>query len=333
MLTAIAFLAIGLIILVKGSDIFVESAAKFARLFGISTFVIGMSIVAIGTSLPELASSLLATYYGNQGIAVGNIIGSNIANIALVLALAVILAKKIKVSKSIFDRECILLLAATALFAAFSQDGAITFYEGIFMLAAFAAYTAYLFKIIKRFRDLFDFGLYLRTFYHFGYGLANIFSKNAPSDGTEIGETKKNIVLFIVGLAGVLAGAHLMVQGAISLAELFGVSDEFIGLTLVAVGTSLPEIAVSITSLRKGLLNIVVGNIIGSNIANILLVGGLAALIMPLTFIPALTFLPMLFMAFITMFFAFAIYGDWQFSKGEAIFMLIIYFIFITSLF
>ncbi|MBU0662286.1 sodium:calcium antiporter, partial [Candidatus Micrarchaeota archaeon] len=115
--------------------------------------------------------------------------------------------------------------------------------------------------------------------------------------------------------------------------ELFGVSDEFIGLTLVAVGTSLPEIAVSITSLRKGLLNIVVGNIIGSNIANILLVGGLAALIMPLTFIPALTFLPMLFMAFITMFFAFAIYGDWQFSKGEAIFMLIIYFIFITSLF
>jgi len=331
MFLSVLFIVAGMVLLVKGSDTFVEAAAKIARMLGVSTFVIGLSLVAIGTSLPEFAAAVLASYYGSGGLAIGNIIGSNIANICLVLAVPILLFSKFKVSKRVFDRDCLLLLMTTLIFIAVSLDGIISFLEGLLLFVSFCIYIAYLFKFIRTWKDVFDFGTYLKIFYRLGYGLMS-FGSPHPSDGTKIHDPSKNFALFLIGLAGILIGAHLLVTGAKGLALLFGLQEELIGLTLIALGTSLPELAVSITSLRKGLFNIMVGDVIGSNIANILLVGGISAMVNPLI-LGGIVFLPMVLMALATLFFVFAVYGDWQLNKREAMFFLFLYVIFIALLF
>ncbi len=277
--TELALLAIGLALLLKGSDVFVEYASRVARLLGLSPFVIGLTIVATGTSLPELATSVFASLAHNSGIAVGTVIGSNIANILLILGVSAAWFAKVQVSRRVFQRDCFLMFATTLLFYLTSLDGVVSRRQGLFFLLLFFLYTYVALQAKTSLRHLFDFHTYLETAYNYGKAFANI----GHAEKTYLLRLARNVSMMALGLVGVVYGAQLLVGAAEQLARVLEVNDELIAMTLVAVGTSLPEAAVTLTALRKNLPAIAMGNIIGSNIANVLLVLGAAAFAAPLT--------------------------------------------------
>ena len=252
-------LAFGFVLLVKGAVWFVDGASGSAVKLRIPQLVIGLTIVAMGTSAPEAAVSISAALKGSADITIGNIVGSNILNILIILGLASAIVP-IAVAKSTIRVDIPFLLLITGVLLALGWDATITLFDGLIMLVLFAAYLGYL--------------LYM--------------AKKVGEEGEEIRDMNlwQAMLYTVIGLVLIVWGADVAVDAATSLARIFGLSERFIGLTVVALGTSLPELFTSVTAARKGNADIAIGNIVGSNIFNILFVVGLSAMIVPVPFTP-----------------------------------------------
>jgi cation:H+ antiporter len=258
---SIILFIVGLAFLIKGSDFFVGSAAFIARYFGVSQLIIGLTLVSMGTSLPELGASVYASYKGEGGIAIGNVVGSNIANIALVLGICLLL-KRMLVRRQMFTRDGLVMIGVTVLFTLLAfggMAGGITRLEGLLLMVIFASYLFILYKQNKE---------EMRN--------NNRNKKRRKKKEKGLG---KEVLFLILGCFGVIFGAQLLVDSAVVIAETFSISATVIGSTIIAIGTSLPELAVSLTAIIKKHSEISIGNIIGSNIFNILWVVGVAALV------------------------------------------------------
>ncbi len=253
-------LALGFVMLVKGADCFVEGASGIADKFGIPQLVIGLTVVAMGTSAPEAAVSITAALKGSADITIGNVVGSNILNVLIILGLASVITP-IAVARTTIRYELPIMLAISLLTLFFgSSAGSIGLLEGIVLLLCFIGYLGYMFLMTKR----------------------------GEMQAEELDSTDKPIwkllLLGLLGLGLIVWGSDVTVDAATSLARRFGMSERFIGLTIVALGTSLPELFTSVVAARKGKADIAIGNIVGSNIFNILFVVGITALITPVVF-------------------------------------------------
>ena len=261
MLIQLGILAIGFVMLVKGSDWFVDGASSIATKFGIPQLVIGLTIVAMGTSAPEAAVSITAAFHGNADITIGNIVGSNILNILIILGICGLISPMI-VQKSSILVDIPVTIAITLVLLWLGWDGTISRVDGIILQLLFFAYLAYLFISMKK-------------------------NKNA-SDSCEVPREMpvvKSLIFLVVGLVVIVLGSRFAVDAASAIARILGLSERFIGLTIVALGTSLPELFTSAMAALKKNSDIAIGNIVGSNIFNILMVVGLSGLIIPVPFV------------------------------------------------
>lgn len=290
LLSVIVFL-LGLVILIRGSDFFVGSAAFIAKHFGVSELIIGLTLVSMGTSFPELGASVYASYSGKGGIAVGNVVGSNIANIALVLGVCLML-RSIKVKRKMLTRDGIIMLGVSLLFSIFVFWD-VVLWEGIVLMVIFGAYIIFLYRQNKdemkseALQRAIDEGI--EHDIYIGREIAKAIieeDEKGPEDKPQESEKKESkvspsmeIAKLVLGCLGVIIGAKLMVDSAVVIAEEIGISETVIGSTLIAFGTSVPELAVSVVAILKKYEQISIGNIIGSNIFNILLVIGASSLV------------------------------------------------------
>lgn len=279
-----AFFAIigGLIILVWSADRFVEGAASLARHLGMSALLIGILVIGFGTSMPEMVVSALSALNGSSGIALGNAYGSNITNIALILGLTALISP-LSVNQSVIKKELPFLLTVTAISAWILWDFTISRVEALYLLVMFVAYLIGTIRESRRQSQQ-----------------AKLESINDSLESSEIMPLKRAVLWLILGLLLLMASSQLLVWGAIQVAQYVGVSDLVIGLTVVAIGTSLPEVAASIAAARKGEVDLAVGNIIGSNLYNTLAVVGLAGVIQPIAVESAVLSRDMLVMSLLT---------------------------------
>lgn len=254
----IALLIVGLVMLVKGADLFVGGASGIAVRFGIPPLVVGLTIVAMGTSAPEAAVSISAALKKSADIAVGNVIGSNMINILVILGTSAAI-RSLAVARSTMRVEIPFTIAITVLMIVLGRDGTLGFTDGLVLIACFAVFLGYLFWMARK-----------------GGGADNLPAENAS--------LPRALAMTIFGLALVVGGGSVTVDAATGLALACGMSERFVGLTIIALGTSLPELATSIAASRKGSSDIAIGNIVGSNIFNILFVLGLSTLITPVPF-------------------------------------------------
>lgn len=261
-LLSFVLLVVGFVLLIKGADWFVEGAAGIAARFGIPQLVIGLTIVAMGTSAPEAAVSITSAIGGNAGITVGNVVGSNIMNILVILGVtAVIIA--VPVQKSTVKIEIPFMIGVTAVFLLLGVfDNELGRLDGVVMWALFIVYLMYLLRMALK-------------------------NKESVEEAEEQKPLWLQLLMLVGGAAIIVGGSNLTVDSATDIAKFFGVSDRFIGLTVIALGTSLPELVTSVIAARKGNADIAIGNIVGSNIFNILFVAGTTALITPVVFQPA----------------------------------------------
>lgn len=269
MIYALIAVITGLAVLVWSADRFVEGSAALARHFGIPALLIGMVIVGFGTSAPEMVVSLFAALQGNGGIALGNAYGSNIVNIGIILGVTAIISP-IAVQSTILKRELPVLMAVTGLAAFQLWDGELTFTDGLVLIVSFAVFMAWsVWQGLKQKSD------------PLGEETEHELEEHAMTKG-------KAVFWLSAGLVLMIASSRLLVWGAVEIAKTLGVSDLVIGLTIVAMGTSLPELASSIAAVRKKEHDIALGNVIGSNIFNALAVVGIAATVNPSATDPAI---------------------------------------------
>ena len=268
MILSIVAIVVGLVLLVWSADWFVDGAVGVAHFFGMSTFLIGMVIVGFGTSAPEMVVSVLSALNDTPQLALGNAYGSNIANIALILGVTALIIPVV-VQKQAMSRDIPILIAVTVLTVFLLIDGNVSRMDGIVLLLAFVAIMA--FNILSELRQ------------------KRKRKKSAAADDldSEYGSAEKvsivrSSLLLLMGLLLLIVSSRMLVWGAVNVAQALGVSDLLIGLTIVAVGTSLPELASSIAAARRGENDLAVGNVIGSNIFNTLVVVGLASVIAPI---------------------------------------------------
>jgi cation:H+ antiporter len=310
----VAILVVSLAVLVKGSDWFVDAAEKVGLALGIPPFIIGVTIVAMGTSLPELASSIVAVFSGQSEIVAGNAIGSNIANIALVLGITAVIGKRVKFGVNLMEADVPLLICSAFLLWFIlvpDADGIarVDIFESILLLAGMVIFIAYSFS----------------------------------SDGEEDKDVEKTKIPFKVYgmllLAGFLVylGANYTVESIIALSDMLGIKSEAIALSVVALGTSLPEIVVSVTAMKRGKPDIAIGNILGSNIFNTFAVVGIPGLIAQIRgeglLIPAvITDFSMPVMIAMTLLFFFLMLSK-SVSRWEGMMLLIFYIFFVVKLF
>ena len=265
MILPIVAVVLGLGVLVWSADKFVDGAVGVAKFCGMSTLLIGMVIVGFGTSAPEMVVSAISAMQDAPELALGNAYGSNIANIALILGVTAIISPVIVVRKALV-RDLPVLIAVTAVAIFQAMDGSISRLDGIVVLLVFAGVMT--FNIVSELRQK--------------KGVAAEETVASESDEGENLSLGKSILWLVLGLALLVASSRALVWGAVEIARALGVSDLLIGLTIVAVGTSLPELASSIAAARKGENDLAIGNIIGSNLFNTLLVVGIAAMIAPM---------------------------------------------------
>ncbi|MBP3853590.1 MAG: calcium/sodium antiporter [Erysipelotrichaceae bacterium] len=251
-------LVIGFALLVKGADWFVEGASGIAEKFGIPQLIIGLTIVAMGTSAPEAAVSITSALKGSAGITIGNVVGSNILNTLIILGITSVIVP-LKVKKSTSNIEIPFMIGVSILLGVLGYNQVISRLDGIILWVAFLVYFWYLYTSAKN-------------------------KKPEEPSQEEPRTLSVNLVLVTLGLAGIILGSNVSVNAATAIALLYGMSERFIGLTIVALGTSLPELFTSVMAARKGNADIAIGNIVGSNIFNILFVVGTSALIIPVPF-------------------------------------------------
>ncbi|MBQ5781890.1 MAG: calcium/sodium antiporter [Oscillospiraceae bacterium] len=258
MILQLLLLALGFVMLVKGADYFVGSAVCIADRFKIPPIIIGLTIVAMGTSAPEAAVSITSAFQGAADITVGNIVGSNIMNVLVILGLSAAIIP-LAVTKSSIRVDLPFLAGITALLLVLGLDGTISFFNGLILIACFVTYILYL--IIRAMR----------------------YSAEHTEEVTTM-SMKKAVPLLVFGMVLIVLGSNFAVDAATAIARILGMSERTIGLTIVALGTSLPELFTSVAAAIKGNADIAVGNIVGSNIFNILFVIGLSSLIIPVPF-------------------------------------------------
>lgn len=259
MMMELFLLVAGFFMLVKGADWFVDGAAGIAEKFGIPQLVIGLTIVAMGTSMPEAAVSIAAALKGSADITIGNVLGSNILNVLIILGLTAVVTC-VPVAKSTIKIETPFMIGITLVLMFLGMTGGkITFIEGIVLWVLFLVYMAYLVKMAMN-------------------------NKQMEEEQEEQQPLWRMLVGVIVGIALIVLGSDVSVDAATEIARMVGLSERIIGLTIVAFGTSLPELVTSVSAARKGKADIAIGNIVGSNIFNILFVVGTTALITPVAF-------------------------------------------------
>ena len=266
MIWTLVLLGIGFLLLIKGADYLIEGAVAIAKRFGLSELLIGLTIVAFGTSAPELAVSFQAALKGS-GIALGNVLGSNIANIALILGAAALISPlKVSNSTMYYEIPFIIIISAASGAMFFGRNFTLGRSDGIVLLAFFVIFMMYIFSMARQDRAI-------------SQAVQIQEKKDTISFGRDI---KWAWIATIGGLVAVIIGGDLVVDAGSHIARSFGVSDMLIGVTIVAIGTSLPELVTSITAVRKGRNDLAVGNVIGSNIFNTLFILGASALASPL---------------------------------------------------
>ena len=256
MLLSIAYILIGVIAVLWGADKFTDGAAAIARKMNIPEIVIGLTIVAMGTSAPELFTSVVSALKGSTGLALGNIVGSNIFNSLLIVGAAAAVAP-IPISQVTIVKDIPFALVSSLLLTAVCLDGNLTRLASLLLLIGFVLFLAYTLQMAR-----------------------NGTTEDSKSETSQA--LWKNILFIIIGLACLIVGSNLFVNGASTVAEQLGISDAIIGLTIVAGGTSLPELATSIISARKGQSGIAIGNVVGSNVFNILAILGITGFISPM---------------------------------------------------
>ena len=253
----IIILVFGFVLLVKGADFFVDGAAGIAARFGIPQLIIGLTIVAMGTSAPETAVSITAAFKGNADISIGNVVGSNIMNVLVILGLASVIVS-IRVAKSTVYYEIPFMILITVVLLVLGLDGTVGRVDGMILWALFLLYLTYLLIMAKR-------------------------NKEDEEETKDI-SILKALLYTVGGAVMIILGSDFAVESAGTIAKMFGMSDRLIGLTIIALGTSLPELVTSVSAARKGNADIAIGNIVGSNVFNILFVIGTSALIIPIHF-------------------------------------------------
>ena len=250
----VVLLLVGFVFLIKGSDFFVDGASSIASILKVPTIIVGLTIVAFGTSAPEAAVSITSSLTGNNAMAVSNVIGSNLFNMLIVIGVAALLSNLL-MEKNVLEKDLPFLVGITILFALFIFIGGdISNVEGIILLVILIAYLFYLIRNARKSSE------------------SNVVEKPKFS-------LPKSIVLMLLGLAGIILGGDFVVDSASAIAIALGMSETLVGLTIVAIGTSLPELVTSITALKKGENQLVIGNVIGSNLFNILFVLGASSAI------------------------------------------------------
>ena len=301
----LAILIIGFTLLVKGADLFVDGASGIAKKFGISELIIGLTIVAMGTSAPEAAVSIAAAAKGSAGISIGNVIGSNIMNIFIILGVVAAIVP-LKIEHSTVRYEMPFTIIVTVLFVLMGRDGLITRLDGAILWAGLLLYIGYLLRQAKQ--KPAETPAQAETVIHkteetassetsaeIPGAVPNAAEANtAPATTTDAVEAVptespsiwKLIALTIVGLAVILVSSDYAVDAAVALAKIFNISDRVIGLTIVALGTSLPELVTSVTAALRGNADLAVGNVVGSCVFNLLFVLGTSALILPIPCAP-----------------------------------------------
>jgi cation:H+ antiporter len=263
-LSVLALLGLGLALLIAGAELLVRGASRLALRFGITPLVVGLTVVAFGTSSPELAVSVQAGLAGQAGIAAGNIVGSNTFNVLFILGMAALILP-LAVSQQLVRLDVPLMIGVSLLFWVMALDGRIGRFDGLLLVAGIVGYT--LLAIRQGRRE----GPAIEAQYAQEFGVA---------DG-RLGRLPAQLALIAAGLALLVLGATWLVDSAVAIARALDVSEVVIGLTIVAAGTSLPEVATSIVAALRGERDIAVGNVVGSNIFNLLGIGGIAALVTP----------------------------------------------------
>jgi len=305
----------GLAGLVIGGDLLVRGAVTLARGFGISPLIIGLTLVGFGTSTPELVTSLQAAFAGSPGIAVGNIVGSNIGNILLILGLAALIAP-VAVAPEALRRDGVVMLAATLGFVAVALSGGIGRGVGAGFVGALVAYLLAT-VLIERRRQSAAAAMYAHE--------AEIVPEQSPG-------TARAALLLLGGLIATLVGARFLVMGAIELAARLGMSEAVIGLTIVAIGTSMPELVTSVIAARKGHGDVAFGNIVGSNIFNILGILGVTALVHPLDVPPSIAALDIWVMLGATVAMLVLARTGWRVGRREGAAMVLAYLAYMAVL-
>lgn len=307
-------LIIGFFFLIKGADLFVDGAASIARKFNIPSMIIGLTIVAMGTSAPEAAVSITSSLSGQNDMSVANVVGSNFFNILVVLGVSSLISK-LPVQKNTIKKDTPFLLIVSGLLLVFGINKYISRIEGLILLIVFVYFLYSTVKMAKSATNL------------------DSSSDNeialAESDTTTQTPILKTVILSVIGILGIVIGGDMVVDSATSIATLFGMSANLVSLTIVAIGTSLPEFVTSIVAIKKGETEIAIGNVIGSNIFNILLVLGLATFISPIT-ISTLALIDIIFMLCITILLYLFMKKDYSLLKKHGIILVGIYIVYMS---
>jgi cation:H+ antiporter len=341
MLIDILLFSLGLVLLVKGADYFVKSASSIAKKLGVSEFVIGLTLVALGTSIPELASAIMSSIRKASGLIIGNVIGANIANIGLITGIAATIVI-IKTKKEMLERDGYIMLFSMLLFFLFALDKNISRLEAIILLLIYFSYVMFLFQTKQKFKSYYGFKEFLEYFFRLKYvksmkeslfGNKNEKKKNNKKISLSKRGLVKDFIILISGGFAIAYGVRFFIDGAIFFANLFNVPEALVGITIMSIGTTLPELSVTISAARKGLGNIALGNVIGSCITNILLIIGVASTINPLAITQISLFYAVPFMILMSIFLLIFIKTSWRIRKLEGVTLLILYILFISSLF
>ncbi len=310
----VGVMAIGLVVLGLGGEFLVRGAGRLARALGVSALVVGLTVVAFGTSAPEAAVTVLAAAQGIPSLAVGNVVGSNIANILLILGIAATIAP-LTVSRSLIRVDGpVMIVSAAALLSVALVAGQITRWAGVVFVMGLAVYTFMTYFLARR-----------------NYPV--VATASADEEKPLTGFARKswyNLAMVVAGIGGLVYGARLIVYGASGMAGLLGVSEHVIGLTIVAIGTSLPELATTIVAARQKQPDIAIGNVVGSNIFNVLFVTGLASLARPLPVPPEILHFDGPLMLVVCVVFYPVVYTGRKVTRLEGIVLLIAYVAYLT---
>ncbi|MGA9187490.1 MAG: calcium/sodium antiporter [Methanosarcina sp.] len=365
----------GLVLLVKGADLFVVTSSLIAKRFGVSEFIIGLSLVSVGTSVPELASALTASFQQASGIIIGNILGSNIANIGLIASTAALLSQ-VKTDEMMLRRDGYIMLFSSFLLFLFILDFKISRLEAFIFLLLYFAYLLFLLEKVRKHEGEMYFKDFLSYFFRFEYlfdlktriemGIlesrgANEVPEVVKTSSEETGEKiekeirteseneeiymdieaenlyKSSLLIeffkLIASGVAIIFGAKYFVEEAIFFALLLEVPETLIGISLVAIGTSIPELIVTVSAARSGYASIALGNVIGSNITNILLILGCSGLVNPLIITGLSIYFIAPFMLIISALFLFFIRTGWRIKRFEGLILFLLYSGFLITIF
>lgn len=303
---------VSLYTLVQASHYFTNAAERFGLLLGIPSFLVGVTVLAVGTSLPEMIASVVAVLRGSPEIVIANVIGSNVTNIFLILGLIAIFAGRIKVERKLFNVDLSLLIGSTFLLIATIWDGKLTFFEALLYIGGFILYLAYALRLERS-------GKY----------------KRAPWNGLPFSVISKSFLpifgILIISPVFIFAGAYYTIESVLKLAEAFAISTSAIAISAIALGTSLPELAVSLSAVRKGKAEMAVGNILGSNIFNTLAVTGVAGLFGTLTASAEMVFFGLAILLIATLMYFF-VAREKRITKWEGWLLILFYIVFLSQI-